>query len=519
MIVRNKNGCGPAPRNGTVISTWLSALRRRGHRVVFAALTCLACAPAAAATFNVNSPADAHDASAGDGLCETVAGTGNCTLRAALEEANELAGAETINLQPNVTYTLTFTGADAALDIADSVTINGSNNTIDAMGVGAGVVSVTRCIRNAAVSNVCTYGSPVATVSGVSFVHGKAASAGGGVQNYATLTLSHCAVSSNTAGGNADNFGIAGGIQNAGTMTLIDSVVAGNNATGNTYGYGGGISNGGTLAITNSVVSNNSTNGPSTLGGGIYSIAGTLTIDGSTIKDNRDNGTTGEGGGLVVNGGSATVRNSTVSGNRSYRGGGISAANLKLINSTVSGNSSFENGGGLYVRQSVYLYNATVTDNVANADDSGSALGGGIYVVSGNSLTLTNSIVQGNLRSNAVKPFPTLLSDECAGSLNSVGDNLLSVDVDTTHCTIAGSYGTGAANFGPLGDNGGATQTHALLTGSAAIDAGNIGGCTDELGLVLKRDQRGVKRPYGPRCDLGAFEAAEIIFRDGFDGG
>ncbi|HXR63817.1 MAG TPA: choice-of-anchor Q domain-containing protein [Rudaea sp.] len=136
----------------------------------------------------------------------------------------------------------------------------------------------------------------------------------------------------------------------------------------------------------------------------------------------------------------------------------------------------------------------------------------------GNSLTLTNSIVQGNLRSIVSGQFPTLAGDECAGSLSSLGDNLLSVDVDTSHCTVAGSYGTGAANFGPLDDNGGLTQTHALLGGSAAIDAGNLGGCTDNVGAVLTRDQRGVKRPYGGRCDLGAFEAAEIIFRDGFDG-
>lgn len=45
-----------------------------------------------------------------------------------------------------------------------------------------------------------------------------------------------------------------------------------------------------------------------------------------------------------------------------------------------------------------------------------------------------------------------------------------------------------------------------------------MGGCTDNVGAALTRDQRGVKRPYGPRCDLGAFEEAEIIFRDGFDG-
>ena len=496
--------------------------------MLVALLACVPAPPLAAATFAVNSPADFPDVNKGDGLCETVAGPGNCTLRAALDETNALAGADTINLQPNVTYTLTMSDSPGvALAIADSVTINGSNNTIDAMGVGAGVLTVTRCIRDAAVSNVCTYGSPVAAISGVSFVHGKATQQGGGVLNAATLTLSHCAVSSNKAGdfGITYNFGTGGGISNGGTLTLVDSVVADNNATGNMQGKAGGIWNTGTLTMTNSVVSANSTNGPTTLGGGIVnSINGTLTIDSSTIRDNLDNGTTGEGGGLVVNGGSATLRNSTISGNRSYRGGGISAgggitaASLALVNSTVSGNFSFENGGGLYVRQGVALYNTTITDNLANADDSGSAIGGGIYVVSGNSLTLTNSIVQGNLRSIVSGQFPTLAGDECAGSLSPLGDNLLSVDVDMAHCTVAGSYGTGAANFGPLGNNGGPTQTRALLSGSAAIDAGNLGGCVDNVGAVLTRDQRGVPRPYGPRCDLGAFEAAEIIFRDGFDG-
>lgn len=486
---------------------------------MLAALLCIACLPVAAAVFNVNSPADVSDANPGDGHCETVAGNGACTLRAALEETNALPGTDTINLQPNVTYTLTmsqFPGI-SALAIVDSVTINGSNNTIDATSVSSGVAFVSRCIRNASVSSTCTFGTPVVTISGVAFVHGSAVELGGGVQNLATLTLSHCVVSSNKAGKVGDNFGTGGGIYNGGTLSLADSVVADNNATGNTYGNGGGIWNGGTLTVTNSVLSNNTTNGPSTLGGGIYNVNGTLTIESSTIRDNRNSGTTGEGGGLAVSGGTAIVRNSTISGNRSYRAGGISAAKLTLIDSTVSGNFSFENAGGLYANQNVALYNTTVTNNLANADDSGTAVGGGIYVSNTNSVTLTNSIVQGNLLSIATKPFATVMGDECVGALSSIGNNLLSADVDTTHCTVTGSYGTGAANFGPLGNNGGSTQTHALLTGSAAIDAGNLGGCVDNVGAVLTRDQRGVKRPYGARCDLGAFEAAEIIFRDGFD--
>ena len=68
--------------------------------------------------------------------------------------------------------------------------------------------------------------------------------------------------------------------------------------------------------------------------------------------------------------------------------------------------------------------------------------------------------------------------------------------------TVLG-FVAGGANFGALSANGGPTQTHSLLAGSAAIDAGNLGGCTDDVGALLKRDQRGVKR-HNP--DIGAFE-------------
>ena len=63
----------------------------------------------------------------------------------------------------------------------------------------------------------------------------------------------------------------------------------------------------------------------------------------------------------------------------------------------------------------------------------------------------------------------------------------------------------------PLADNGGSTETHALLTGGPAIDAGNPAGCTDEAGMPLLTDQRGEPRPFGPACDIGAFEAGSCV--------
>ena len=73
-------------------------------------------------------------------------------------------------------------------------------------------------------------------------------------------------------------------------------------------------------------------------------------------------------------------------------------------------------------------------------------------------------------------------------------------------CTVSGSVPIlGNPNIGPLKNNGGPTQTHALLAGSPAIDAGNTGGCRDEFGVLLTTDQRGINRPAAG-CDIGAFE-------------
>src|SRR6185295_4239186 len=80
----------------------------------------------------------------------------------------------------------------------------------------------------------------------------------------------------------------------------------------------------------------------------------------------------------------------------------------------------------------------------------------------------------------------------------------------TAGCSFTGSvvntYSGVDPNLGPLQDNGGPTQTFALLPGSVAIDTGNPAGCTDNLGATLTTDQRGFPRPINGRCDMGAYE-------------
>jgi hypothetical protein len=249
------------------------------------------------------------------------------------------------------------------------------------------------------------------------------------------------------------------------------------------------ISNGGTLTLTDSIVSRNQ--------GGIFN-SGTLTLTNSTVSDNRP----GIGG--ITNSGTLTLINSTVSGNnRGIRNSGTAT----LINSTVSGNSDPSKGGGIFNSGTANLFNATITNNQAgNSGSSGS--GGGVFNAPGATFNFQNSIIAGNLETVGMPSPPPIntifvpIPGECDGTINSIGSNLMAM----ADCTVSGSAPVlGDPNLGPLQNNGGPTQTHALLSGSPAIDAGNPGGCRDESGTLLTTDQRGINRPAAG-CDIGAFE-------------
>ncbi len=71
---------------------------------------------------------------------------------------------------------------------------------------------------------------------------------------------------------------------------------------------------------------------------------------------------------------------------------------------------------------------------------------------------------------------------------------------------MTGAFTLTEPKLSVLQSNGGPTRTHALLAGSPGVDAGNPAGCTDAFGASLMRDQRGVHRPIGARCDIGSFE-------------
>jgi len=435
-------------------------------------------------------------------VCETSTGNHVCTLRGAIEEANAHAGADTITLQANVTYVLSLTAtldnATADLLISDSVTIAGAgrNRTIiDGNGAATGqrVFFLFRCVGDIydPQTQSCPNGNVSVNMSGVAIKNGISGNLAGGIYNGATLNLTDVAVTDNTASGLND---WGGGIYNAGPLTMTNCLLA-NNKTGAHNAYGGGMYSQGALTIGNSTISGNST------------FAGASSP--------------GEGGGLFLVGAAVTIFNSTISGNSAAIGGGIYKAGypLTLINDTISGNFSNGYGGGLYnASGTTGLYNATVTENQANADDSGFDVGGGIANAAGATLTTINSIIADNQVVIPTLPYPTLDLDECSGTITSQGYNIF-VYVNAGNCTVNGSYSTSDPLLGSLQFNGGPTQTSAIAPGSPAIDAGNPAGCTDNLGAPVTTDQRGVPRPYGAHCDIGAFEYADIIFRNGFEPG
>ena len=300
------------------------------------------------------------------------------------------------------------------------------------------------------------------------------ASIGGGifVDDNATLIASNSTISGNTAsGGGVGVFG--GGIHNRGTLTVSNSAFSDNSA-----GDGGGIYNaGGTVTLSNSSFSGNHT--IRYLGGGIYNHWGSMTVSTSTFSGN--NAFTG-GGVLNGDGGWLTVSNSTFSDNIVWYGGGIANFNvLTVSNSSFSGNSASNDGGGIRTWEgTVEVSNSTFSDN--SAYDGG---GGDIHN-SGGTLTLKNTIV-------ANSPTGT----NCFGIITDGGGNLSYPD---STCPGINSDPV----LGPLQNNGGPTETMALGPGSAAIDAANDATCAAPP--VNNLDQRGVIRPQGAHCDIGAFE-------------
>jgi predicted outer membrane repeat protein len=399
----------------------------------------------------------------------------------------------------------------------DNTVVGGTVGNVTTNGLGGGVFAGNvEMLNNSAVS-----GNTATSLSG------------GGIFANGSVTMRHSTVSGNTAGAVNDGGGIyalssvsvlegstiggatiasrntagrkGGGIF-ASSVDVQDSTVSGNAATTNS---GGGIYARSTVTLKNSTVSENTAGD---LGGGVFSFRN-LSIDTCTVVGNTATG----GGGGVESGSTTNVKRSTISGNKTTGangGGGILAAYAVVQNSTITGNEAREGGG---IKASfVTLQSVTVAANKANVGGVGT--GGGIKAAT--KFTMQNSIVVGNT-DNGTHPdldVPnnapgskvkfSLIGDNTgtggAGQFQAIGPGGVNgsnnfVGGPASPITVANAFGTGG---GTLSDNGGPTQTIALLTGSIAINRGKNILVPDQS----HGDQRGSARIVGAAVDMGAFE-------------
>ena len=210
-------------------------------------------------------------------------------------------------------------------------------------------------------------------------------------------------------------------------------------------------------------------------GGAVNNFGGTVVIADAAFLRNS-----AFAGGAIENhdGGTMTITGSTFSGNSALPGGAISnlRSTLTITNSTFVGNSAVV-GGAIYNLSiaTVQVMNSTFSGNTASDQ------GGALDSTGGTSIAVQNSIFAGN---------------GCVGAIQDGGGNL---DWPDSGCPGL----IGDPRLGALADNGGPTFTMALGPGSAAIDAATSSGCPTT-------DQRGVLRPFGAGCDIGAYEAATL---------
>ncbi|MEO7197642.1 MAG: choice-of-anchor Q domain-containing protein [Solirubrobacterales bacterium] len=420
-----------------------------GFVVVVSAIAVLALAPAAeAATFDVNDSVDlAASGDVANGVCQSTGGAGNCTLRAAVQEANGTLGPDTIAI-PAGSYRLTLTEINPGDDDGGAVDDLDLNTQITMNGAGVGSTTVySQVPEGVGYSRVFETGpDSLTTITGLT-VAGGPTTQGGILMKGTSLALSQMAITGHGSGSGI--FVEPAPVPGGRLLTIDRSTIADNASTGS----GGGISaaSATTITISNSTISGNRAN---VFGGGISLVGSDANIVNTTLSGNTA-GTAvagGEGGGLYVEGLTGGPRNT-----------------VAFANSTIFGNTATHVGGG----------------NLAN--DPG---------LNRSTTTIKDTILAGGtLGSGALAG-----TANCSGVITSLGYNLDDSDGCGFQPGTTDRYNAVAA-LDLLADNGGPTKTHALLPTSYAIDSASpdCGG--------LSADQRGTARPLGPRCDIGAVES------------
>jgi len=459
--------------------------------------------------YQVDSLADTADEVVGDGLCKTA--KNQCTLRAAIEEIQAPGSSGTDRIE------FTLSGQIALIngplpEIVDDITIVGTGELIVDGGERSRLFSINS--------------QGILHLEKLTLINGEAGgnpANGGLLYNEGELSLQQVVLSGGAAnqGGAIYNLGQAklvqvqlrnnqsrfhgGAIYTTGeeSQLILEKVTLHENHA--TLGYGGAIYSelGAKVQIQSSQLGQKGLSNGANRGAGIYNSGGAITLAATTIAYNS---AAGNGGGLyIADQGTMTIANSTLSNNRADNDGGA----LYLDN---PGNVNFNH--------------ATLTGNLADGDGNGSGDGGAFAIAQAEILTGTStitgtiqfkgSIIAGNFdHSNERANCGTVADEGQIGSqlknvlsagLNVWGDNIgcpvqeNDFDLAALGLTIDQILSTNLQNYG------GGTQTHALIRNSIALDQSDPAQCAAPLSI----DQRGIARPQGNGCDIGAFEAIQV---------
>jgi hypothetical protein len=442
------------------------------------------------------------EVTASDGQLTSAATTANTTVT----ELNSLVvttlsdNSSNIDGLTSLREAVTFSNRDSdttpeiiTFNVGGTITLRSSLPTL-----GSATTAGALTIRNTGSSGVTLSGGGLVRLFDLSFADltldrltlsgGKAASGGAISIGGGTLRVNNCILSGNEATSNSNGGGAILHL-GSGAVTISNSTLSGNSANSsdggaiNNYGFG-------TLTITGSTLSGNSANdggdaGNGGTGGAISNRDGNVSILNSTLSGN-----TAVNGAAIHSYATVTILNSTLANNRAVNNGGaiINQGRMTITNSTLARNSAANYGGGA-IRNISYAGNLSISNSTVTGNSAGgSSLGGG-GISNDATLNLKNSLVVGNSAPAGAN---------VSGSFNDQGNNL-----------IAGTAAQAGLqtdnNDAPvLADNGGPTNTIALVGGSAAINAGQ----TDTAGLP-DFDQRGTGYPRvkGARVDIGAFES------------
>jgi CSLREA domain-containing protein len=511
--------------------------------VITGATLALTPAPAVAATITVTTTADQIPESPG------------CSLRAAIESVDspgpqpgvpegDCAVASPVGntiVVPAGTYEINkFFGALPPIESSvKDLTVVGAGvgqTKVDASAIGDRILEIDPGASVTARDLTLTGGRIGASGGTLIIQAGPPGEDGGAILNQGSLSLLHVAVTNSQAGGggaalngpsspgpSGGDGGSGGGIFNTGALALTGSTITGNRA-----GFGGvGASGGEDLAAATTLPSGDGGAGGD--GGGIANDGGTVSITDSTIVGNYAGdgglggrgakgssyasnggdagagGAGGSGGGVSTRGGSISITNSTIASNAAGRGGGGGIGGTGTTSGGAGGSGgNAGDGGGLDVVGGAIatLESVTIADNrVANGGAGGDS--GGPATAPGPFGTAGATGATGGVFSRDAE---TSLRDSLVGP-NSGGNCALVIDGG--HNLTFGAAGCPASfifgdpQLGPLRDNGGPTATMSLAKGSPAIDRVPAHGAA-----CPRTDQRGVPRPAGAGCDIGAYEVA-----------